>query len=148
VANNENLKNRKSWKKGQSGNEKGRPVKTITEYLREYGSATKIDATVKITKSDGKEYTKVIKLESATTINELVGLTLIQAALAGDLGSQKELLDRTEGKAKQELKINSENTNYTPENKLDYSKLNKEQLLELRELKLKALEIEKQCVTE
>ena len=148
MANNKNLENRKSWKSGQSGNEKGRPPKTITEYLREYGSATKIDATVKITKSDGKEYTKVIKLESATTINELVGLTLIQAALAGDLGSQKELLDRTEGKAKQELKINSENTNYTPENKLDYSKLNKEQLLELRELKLKALEIEKQCVTE
>ncbi len=148
MANKQNLQPKPPWQKGVSGNPNGRPPKTITEYLREYGSATKIDATVKITKSDGKEYTKVIKLESKTTINELVGLTLIQAALAGDLGSQKELLDRTEGKAKQELKINSENTNYTPENKLDYSKLNKEQLLELRELKLKALEIEKQCVTE
>lgn len=80
-------------------------MKTITEYLREYGAAKSINATIKITKSDGKEITKVIKLESATTINELVGLTLIQQAIAGDLGSQKELLDRTEGKAKQEYKI-------------------------------------------
>lgn len=147
MANKETLQP-KPWKKGVSGNPKGRPVKTITEYLREYGAAKSINATIKITKSDGKEITKVIKLESATTINELVGLTLIQQAIAGDLGSQKELLDRTEGKAKQELRIESENTNFTPENKLDYSKLNKEQLLELRELKLKALEIEKQCVTE
>jgi len=134
--------------KGVSGNPKGRPPKSITDFLREYGSATKIDGTVNITNGKGEVYQKVIKIESDKTVNEMVGISLLEAAINGDLASQKELLDRTEGKARQELKINSENTNYTPENKLDYSKLNKEQLLELRELKLKALEIEKQCVTE
>lgn len=136
------------WQQGISGNPKGRPPKTITEFLREYGNATRIDGTVNITDGKGKVYQKVIKLESDKTINELVSIALVEAALNGDLASQKELLDRTEGKAKQEYRIESENTNFTPENKLDYSKLNKEQLLELRELKLKALEIEKQCVTE
>lgn len=149
MANNENLKPQ-PFKDGfdPRRNIKGRPPKSITDFLREYGNATKIDGTVNITKANGEVYQKVIKLESDKSVNELVGISLIEAAISGDLASQKELLDRTEGKAKQELRIESENTNFTPENKLDYSKLNKEQLLELRELKLKALEIEKQCVTE
>lgn len=90
---------------GVSGNPKGRPPKTITEFLREYGNATKIDGTINITDGKGKVYQKVIKIESDKTVNELVGISLLEAALNGDLASQKELLDRTEGKAKQEYKI-------------------------------------------
>ncbi len=91
--------------KGVSGNPQGKKVKSITEFLREYGGATKIDGTVNITDGKGKVYQKVIKLESDKTINELVSIALVEAALNGDLASQKELLDRTEGKAKQEYKI-------------------------------------------
>jgi len=145
----------KEFPKGVSGNPKGRPPKTVTEYLREYGEASSIDGKITITTTAGKVIEKVIKAdvtspdkERIMTINGAVGLTVLQGALSGDLGMIKEYLDRTEGKAKQEIKLESDNTNRTPENKLDYSKLNREQLLELRELKLKALEIEKQCVTE
>ena len=103
MANDKNL--REPWQKGESGNPKGRPPKSITDFLREYGNATKIDGTVNITDGKGKVYQKVIKLESDKTINELVSIALVEAALNGDLASQKELLDGTEGKAKQEYKI-------------------------------------------
>lgn len=106
-----------NWVEGVSGNPKGRPPKTISAYLKEYGNAVSIDVKLTILTTSGKIIEKVIKVNSGstnrewtTTINEAIAATMIQGALSGDLGMIKEVLARTEGSVKQDIAIDSNST--------------------------------------
>lgn len=98
-----NAENLKSYKPGQSGNPNGRPfgsqnVSTVlTSMLREIAPKVVIDA------SFIKEISKGRK---KPTIAEAVAARLIyQAVINGDSKALKELLDRTEGRARQVVDI-------------------------------------------
>jgi hypothetical protein len=88
------------WKKGESGNPNGRPPKTINSIMRELGEGTLLDVKMNIRMSDGTVRTKIIDLTTETnkrkyraTINEVVASTVIQQAIAGDVQSQKMLIE-------------------------------------------------------
>lgn len=93
------------FKKGQSGNPKGRPKgKTISSFLKELGNATQIKYTLEITDANGKKKTQKVNVkspDSKTPINQIAASVLLTKALTGDLKAMDMLLDRTEGKAKQ-----------------------------------------------
>lgn len=92
------------WEKGVSGNPKGRPPKTATAFMREFGDADLIDVSIRIRRSNGEEVIKRIDAETmkdkkgrTVTLNKVLAATMWQQAIAGDLASQKELLNRMEG---------------------------------------------------
>lgn len=98
MANKETLQP-KPWKKGESGNPKGRPPKTITAIMRELGEGTLLDCKYRIW-HNGEIITRAIDFESLenkrkykATINEIVGSQVIKQAIAGDVQSQKMLIE-------------------------------------------------------
>lgn len=103
------------FEKGKSGNPKmqftsenqpknrGRKGKSTTEYLRELGESKFIEFQVTITKNDGNPETTSIRVESQSEINQLLASRLIADAIKGDHKAIKEILDRTEGRAKQSI---------------------------------------------
>lgn len=109
------------WKKGQSGNPKGKPPKTLTQVLAEIGDGTSIDGVLEITDSTGKKTRIVIDAESkktsrgrVRTLKYMVGARLYQLALTGDLGAIKEINNRLDGAIKAVEEIAGTN-GYTPE---------------------------------
>lgn len=104
------------FEKGKSGNpgtqfsstnqpqNRGRKGKSISEFLREFGEAKSVEYEIKVTK-DGTTKTKKGKIESETTLNEVVATTLMSKAMNGDLRAINIVLDRLEGKPKQSLEV-------------------------------------------
>ena len=87
------------WKKGESGNPKGRPPKTITAIMRELGEGTLLDCKMRML-FKGEIITKSIEFESLenkrkykATLNEIVATKIIQQAIAGDVQSQKMVIE-------------------------------------------------------
>ncbi len=80
-------------------------INPISGYLREYGDAHELNFIIELTTRSGQK--KVIKadLKSDKTINQAVAAQLLQKALAGDLMSIKEVMDRTEGKSHQHIDL-------------------------------------------
>jgi hypothetical protein len=73
--------------------------------MRELGEGTLLDVKMNIRMSDGTVRTKIIDLTTETnkrkyraTINEVVASTVIQQAIAGDVQSQKMLIESQEEK--------------------------------------------------
>lgn len=98
MANKETLQP-KPWKKGVSGNPKGRPPKTITAIMRELGEGTLLDCKYRFL-HNGEIITRSIDFESLenkrkykATINEIVGSQVVKQAIAGDVQSQKMLIE-------------------------------------------------------
>lgn len=87
--------NLKSWKKGQSGNPKGRPKKAdcLTTLMRE-----------ELEKVDPKDKEK-------RTHKELVVIATIELAKEGNSTALKEVWERMDGKVKEKLEINQDSTN-------------------------------------
>ncbi|MCH7805098.1 MAG: hypothetical protein IH937_13590 [Acidobacteria bacterium] len=87
--------NLKSWKKGQSGNLKGRPKKAdcLTTLMRE-----------ELEKVDPKDKEK-------RTHKELVVIATIELAKEGNSTALKEVWERMDGKVKEKLEINQDSTN-------------------------------------
>ena len=83
---------------------RGRKGKSISEFLREFGEAKSVEYEIKVTK-DGETKTKKGKIESETTLNEVVATTLLSKAMTGDLRAINIVLDRIEGKPKQSLEV-------------------------------------------
>lgn len=88
---------------GQSGNPTGRPKGPITQFLREFGSATQIRFTIEIDKVDrtGKPEKSVSTATISTgeqTINQAIAARLLQMAMNGDIKAIREVLNRTEGR--------------------------------------------------
>ena len=105
MANTENLK---SFQKGQSGNPAGRPtgsrnVSTVlTSMLAEIAPDVVVEA------SFVKDISKGLK--RATIADAAAARIVYQGIVKGDSWALRELLDRTEGKAKQSIEISSEAT--------------------------------------
>jgi hypothetical protein len=99
VANEQNLQPKPAWKKGESGNPKGRPPKTITAFMRELGEGTLLDCKMRML-FKGEIITKEIDFQSlenkrkyVATLNEIVATKVVQQAIAGDIQSQKMLIE-------------------------------------------------------
>ena len=93
----------KKWKKcDPSPNPKGRPKleDTFSDTARELMKASKIDITWSV---EGKP-DKTLKLSSTKTMNYGIVAALIMEALGGNVQAARELVDRTEGKAKETIK--------------------------------------------
>jgi len=83
---------------------RGKKGKSISEFLREFGEAKSVEYKIKVTKG-GETKTKKGKIESETTLNEVVATTLLSKAMNGDLRAINIVLDRIEGKPKQSLEV-------------------------------------------
>lgn len=98
------------FKKGQSGNPQGRPLKPISAILRELGEATSLKYSLTIADSKGKVDKKTFEFNSndGKSINEVIAFELFRKALNGSLPCIKEILDRQEGKARLHLDLKGE----------------------------------------
>ena len=104
------------FEKGKSGNpttqfssnnqpkNRGRKGKSISEFLREFGEAKSVEYEIKVTKG-GETKIKKGKIESETTLNEVVATTLLSKAMNGDLRAINIVIDRNEGKPKQSVEV-------------------------------------------
>lgn len=94
MPNPENIKNHK-FKKGQTGNPNGRPKgsRSLSTILKEM-----LEEEIVIT-IDGKKERKQFQ--------EIIIRKLLKKANDGDIRAIQEILDRVEGKAKQQLDINN-----------------------------------------
>ncbi len=103
-----NIANLKSYRKGQSGNPAGRPrgSRNVSTVLR--AMLQEIAPKVIVEASFIKQ---ISKGRSSATIADAVAARIIyQGIVKGDSWALRELLDRTEGKAKQTVEITSEET--------------------------------------
>jgi len=100
MANTENLK---SYKKGQSGNPAGRPrgSRNVSSVLA--GMLQELAPDVVVEASFVKDISKGLK--RATIADAFAARLIYEGAVNGNLGALKEVLDRTEGKAKERLQI-------------------------------------------
>ena len=91
-----------AFKPGQSGNPKGRPKKEkcFSDIARQMLSAKKMDITYLFPK-DGKEVTAHVSIISDKTIYHGMCAALVREALGGNVQAAKELIDRTEGRARE-----------------------------------------------
>lgn len=93
-----------------SSNQPSKRGKSVSDYLKEYGSKSKIKAEVTMYDStDGKPFTKNISIEVKGTINQAIAFALIQKSMKGDSKAMNILLERTEGKITQPLSSDPEN---------------------------------------
>lgn len=82
---------------------KGRKGKSVSEFLKEFGEGNKVEFEITVHK-DGKKKTQKGCIQSQTTINELIAVTLINNVIKGDGKALSTYLERTEGKLQQNLK--------------------------------------------
>jgi len=83
----------------------GRKPGSITSYLRQIGQSKEVSYEIIFTKENGVKQTKKGKVESPNTINQLLATLMYNDAVAGDTKARKEILDRTEGKAQQNINL-------------------------------------------
>jgi|GEM_PF-2048859 len=97
----------KGWKKGVSGNPKGRPKKgeAWADVANALLDSKEIDITMKT--SDGK--TKRLNLGADKSFRHAVIIGQISAAINGNVPAARELADRTEGKAKETREVTNKN---------------------------------------
>ncbi len=91
---------------GQSGNpHNGSSKTTVTGWLKHWMSQDEITASIQ-TKKDGKTKSVEFSIKNGQgPLMALVALQLIKGAVEGDLAFIREFMDRTEGKAKQEVAV-------------------------------------------
>jgi len=98
-----NTVNLKSFQKGQSGNPGGRPrgsrnVSTVLAMM-----LTEIAPDVVVEASFVKDISKGLK--RATVADAMAARLIYEGAVNGNLAALKEVLDRTEGKAKERIQV-------------------------------------------
>lgn len=86
---------------------RGRKGKSTTEYLREIGQLKDVSYCIKLTDKNGKETIRKGKIESESSVNELMAVLLVVDAIKGNHKARKEYLDRTEGKSRQSVELNA-----------------------------------------
>tara|TARA_R100000742_G_C4244968_1_gene64028 strand:+ start:310 stop:684 length:375 start_codon:yes stop_codon:yes gene_type:complete len=98
----DNLKG-KGWKKGQSGNPKGRPKKgeAWADVANQLLDSNEIDITMKM--SNGK--VKNLNLEADKSFRHAVIIGQIKQAMDGNVQAARELADRTEGKSRERREV-------------------------------------------
>ena len=90
------------WPPGRSGNLKGRPKKSMcySDTARELMAAQEIDVSWTV---DGKA--KTLKVTSNRNMYYGIVAAQIMEALKGNVQAAKELIDRTEGRARQTISL-------------------------------------------
>ncbi|MCP4665148.1 MAG: hypothetical protein GY849_02185 [Deltaproteobacteria bacterium] len=89
-------------------NKTGENGKSISSILKKMGEEKIISYKLTLTDSDGNTKTKQGSLESKEDLNTVLASILFQKAITGDLKAIREILDRTEGKPKQEIESKQE----------------------------------------
>lgn len=97
------------WKPGQSGNPHGRPKKErcFSDIARQLLSAKSLDIEYTFPK-DGKLIKNRIAIDSNKSIHHSLCAALIREGMSGNVQAIRELIDRTEGKAKEIVSITDE----------------------------------------
>ncbi|GAB2549727.1 DUF5681 domain-containing protein [Spirosoma aerophilum] len=97
--------NLKPFKPGESGNLDGRPKGSISQWMKEFGEATKIELRLTVTDIEGKvsESSSTIATDGNVTINQAIAVRGLQKALKGDYQFFREVLNRTEGRVPQPI---------------------------------------------
>lgn len=94
------------------GRKKG---KTISEWLQELGIKKSITYKITLTNEDGKKKTQEGKVESETTLNELIAVKIITKAISGDHKYIKTWLERVEGKSNQKISLSADEDSVLPQ---------------------------------
>lgn len=94
------------------GRKKG---KTISEWLQELGIKKSITYKITLTNEDGKKKTQEGKVESETTLNELIAVKIITKAISGDHKYIKTWLERVEGKSNQKISLSADEDSILPQ---------------------------------
>lgn len=89
---------------------KGRPKKSVSDWLKEYGEAEEINFKIVVSKN-GEEKVQQGAIKSETSINNLIAVTILKNAIQGDSKAISTLLDRTEGKVPQNHKHSGDEDN-------------------------------------
>ena len=89
-----------AWKKGQSGNPKGRPRKgkTFTETLRSLMIANKLNLKITTKRPGEKVEIQTFDIEADQNMYYALSMTLIHKSLEGDVQAINTIFDRLEGK--------------------------------------------------
>ncbi|QMW06384.1 DUF5681 domain-containing protein [Spirosoma foliorum] len=101
------------FKPGQSGNPGGRPKGPITQFLRELGDSDELEITLVKTKNGerGDPVKSTLSTNGEQTINQFIAARLLQMAMGGDIKAIKEVLNRTEGRVPQPIKLGGDANN-------------------------------------
>lgn len=87
----------------------GRKGKQITQHLKAIGNASQIEFDIKITDGNGRVTHKKGNLDAdKKTMNEVLGSMMWIEAIKGNQKSQREILDRVEGRSQTHLDITSQ----------------------------------------
>lgn len=104
---------------------RGRKGKSVTDWLRDYGDAKEIEFEVTVTKSNDQKKKIKGKVESATSINQLIATTIVKKAVEGDNKAINTFLDRTEGKPQQYIDVTSQGASVVWQEEKTYEADNK-----------------------
>lgn len=108
------IENLKPFKKGQSGNPKGRPKKYVLSLKQEGYKMTEINDTIQaMVGMNVDELKKVYENDKATILEKTVAAALRKGLQKGDLANIETLMNRIYGKPKEKVDIttNGENIN-------------------------------------
>ena len=107
-----NEQNLKPYKKGQSGNPKGRPKKYVLTLKKEGYKLTEINDTIQAMVSMNiEELKKVYENDNSTILEKTVAAALRNGLKKGQLESIETLLNRVYGKPKEKVDITTKPTN-------------------------------------
>lgn len=104
-----NEQNLKPYKKGQSGNPKGRPKKYVLTLKKEGYKLTEINDTIQAMVSMNiEELKKVYENDNSTILEKTVAAALRNGLKKGQLESIETLLNRVYGKPKEKVDITTQ----------------------------------------
>jgi len=105
MANNENLK---PFRKGTSGNPKGRPRKFVSKLKNQGYAVSEInDALKNLLAMNLPELKQVLTDKNATILEQIVANALVQGFKRGNLQTVETLLSRTFGRPKESVDVTS-----------------------------------------
>ena len=97
------------WKKGQSGNPKGRPRKMVSKLKMDGYKLTEINDTIQsMVSMNLMELKQVWEDDNSTILEKTIAGALRKSLQEGDLGSMETLLNRVYGKPKEKMEVLSQ----------------------------------------
>ena len=99
-----------SFKKGVSGNPKGRPPKDrcVSNLVQAFGKSKSVKVCYTVYDPDGTTSKEQFKLNSDSSLLHALVARLYSEALSGNMIAAKEIIDRIDGKAPQSMDLTSD----------------------------------------